>query len=76
MPLTCPAEELTGQVTRSTLELHGGRYLLAFRAQLPTPLAQRLALLLPSGVDLHPWQGAVNRSLLTFAFDYAKTTVH
>lgn len=76
IPLICPALDLTEPVTRSSLEIHGGRCLLALSPHLPVAIAQRLALLLPSGSERDPWQGPLNRSLLTFAFDYAKTTVH
>ena len=76
VPLLCPALELIGPITRTNLEIHGGRYLLGLHQQLPPALVQRLVLLLPAGADHNPWHGGVNRSLLTFAFDYAKTTIH
>jgi type III secretion system OrgA/MxiK family protein len=76
IPLDCPALELAQPVTSAGLEMHGAAYLLALRGQLPSALAERLPLLFEPATESKIWSGPLNRSLLTFAFDYAKTTQH
>jgi type III secretion system OrgA/MxiK family protein len=80
LPVPCPACPLNLPLTQPNLEMHGARYLFLLQPQLPDALAQRLALVFaPHEQGAH--QGhALNRSLLTFAFDfasdYAKNTSH
>lgn len=76
LPVACDPLELNGAVTKARLEAHGARYLMQLRQQLPEALGQRLPLLF-SRDESSAFQGmALNRSLLTFAFDYAKNTYH
>jgi type III secretion system OrgA/MxiK family protein len=76
LPIACNPVELAGAITDARLEAHGARYLIQLQQQLPQALAQRLPLLF-SRDESGPLQGmALDRSLLTFAFDYAKNTYH
>lgn len=74
LPIECPVIPLSAPLQPEQLELHGARYLLALCEQLPAALARRLPLVFAPGVADGVWQGHINRSLLTFAIDYAKTT--
>jgi len=76
LPVLCPACGIDMPVTRDKLELHGARYLAEIRSQLPPALAQRFSLMFKPDDHL-PLPGVVlNRSLLNFAFDYAKNSSH
>jgi len=76
LPIVCEPLELPGAITEARLEVHGARYLIQLQQQLPEALGQRLPLLFPRN-ESGPFQGMeLNRSLLTFAFDYAKNTYH
>jgi type III secretion system OrgA/MxiK family protein len=72
LPLACPAFELNEELTAENIRLHGARYIFLLKQHLPVALAQRLCLLFgpASGADMQI--AHLNRSLLTFAFDYAK----
>jgi len=76
LPVICPACGIEAPVTRDKLELHGARYLAELRSQLPSALGQRFSLMFQPESQ-HPLPGvALNRSLLNFAFDYAKNSTH
>jgi type III secretion system OrgA/MxiK family protein len=82
LPVPCPAYPSTfstgGTLSKSEIELVGARYLRQLQAQLPAALAQRLALVFSPEADndvdqsIPDW--SLNRSLLTFAFDYAQNS--
>lgn len=76
LPLACPPVPLTGPVTTESLRSHGARYLFLLQRQLPATLAQRLNLLFAPDVGESDKTAILNRSLLTFAFDYAKNFKH
>jgi len=74
LPIPCPALPSEVAVSSNGVELLGAQYLFQLQAQLPTPLAQRLPLLFASDLVETPLKLSLNRSLLTFAFDYAKNS--
>jgi type III secretion system OrgA/MxiK family protein len=76
LPISCPAFELTMPVTKSSLEMHGARYLFLLQQQLPAALRQRMQLIFESDKQTAYPGCTLNRSLLTFAFDYAKNSSH
>ena len=76
LPIACPAIELAVPLVKSRLAKHGGRYLFLLQKNLPIALGQRLPLFFESDLPVSPHGCTVNRSLLTFAFDYAKNSVH
>jgi len=76
LPIACPAVELTMPVTKSSLEMHGARYLFLLQQQLPAALGQRLHLVFEPDKQTNYLECTLNRSLLTFAFDYAKNSSH
>jgi type III secretion system OrgA/MxiK family protein len=74
LPIECPSVGLNVPVTKSHLEMHGARYLYILMRHLPLALGQRLPLMFGNG-EQSPHSGLVlNRTLLTFAFDYATNT--
>ena len=76
LPVACDPIPLNGPITRERLKEHGSRCLVQLQQNLPQALAQRLPLLF-APVGNGALQGVnLNRSLLTFAFDYAKNTSH
>jgi type III secretion system OrgA/MxiK family protein len=85
LPVPCPAYPPAPGVVleRDDIEQIGGRYLLQLQSYLPAALAQRLALMFAlekelnnESVDPALPELSLNRSLLTFAFDYAKNSNH
>lgn len=76
LPLACPPHELVGAVTEDSIRLHGARYIFLLKQQLPVALAQRLSLLFSPEAGDADNASVLNRSLLTFAFDYAKNIKH
>jgi len=76
LPVICPALPLHGPISQSAIEMHGARYLFQWQAQLPESLAQRLPLLFAPDNSVPCKDLVLNRSLLTFAFDYAKNFQH
>ncbi len=76
LPVFCPSLFLNGPMTRAALEMHGARYLFQWQRQLPESLAQRLPLLFAPDAGGPHESPVPNRSLLTFAFDYAKNSQH
>lgn len=81
LPIPCPAYPSTFSagtaLSRSEIELVGARYLYQLQPHLPAALAQRLALVFApesDNVDKSVPDLSLNRSLLTFAFDYAKNS--
>jgi type III secretion system OrgA/MxiK family protein len=79
LPLACPAMPLAGPLGAADadkIRQHGARYLFLLKQKLPAALAQRLTLMFAPEVG-EPDPGVIlNRSLLTFAFDYAKNIKH
>lgn len=74
LPIACPSLVLGAPISQGRLENHGARYLYLLRNNLPHALGQRLPLMF-SSVEQNAHQGIIlNRSLLTFAFDYAQNT--
>ena len=75
LPLPCPAIASDISVSTADIEQIGARYLSQLQAQLPPALAERLFLVFAPESDqivkLIP-DLSLNRSLLTFAFDYAQ----
>lgn len=72
LPALCPDCPLDLPITREKLELHGARYMAQLQAQLPQALGQRFSLMFaPELKSVYP-AITLNRSLLHFAFDYAK----
>jgi len=85
LPVPCPALPSAISVSKSDIELIGARYLSQLAPHLPAALAQRLPLVfapepgdkenLLSGLLYDPCVNSpINRSLITFAFDYAKNS--
>jgi len=77
LPLPCPATASDASVSTTDIEQIGARYLCQLQPQLPDALAQRLPLVFAPESDnadkLIP-DLSLNRSLITFAFDYAKNS--
>lgn len=77
LPVPCSATSSDASVSTSDIELIGARYLYQLQPQLPAALGQRLSLVFAPESDtadkLIP-DLSLNRSLLTFAFDYAKNS--
>jgi type III secretion system OrgA/MxiK family protein len=77
LPLPCPATASDLAVSTADIEQIGARYLYQLKPQLPAAIAERLPLVFAPESDtvdkLIP-DLSLNRSLLTFAFDYAKNT--
>ena len=76
LPIACPACSSDIRVADAQIELLGARYLYQLQANLPQALAQRLSLVFSADKDVAPLDLSLNRSLLTFAFDYAKNSRH
>jgi type III secretion system OrgA/MxiK family protein len=76
LPIACPAIELATPLVKSSLAVHGGRYLFLLKQNLPAALGQRLPLFFESDMAVEHHRCTLNRSLLTFAFDYAKNSIH
>lgn len=76
LPIACPACSSEIRVSSAQIELLGARYLYQLQENLPRALAQRLSLVFPADYDVMPINLSLNRSLLTFAFDYAKNSRH
>jgi type III secretion system OrgA/MxiK family protein len=76
LPLVCPSCDLDAELTKENIRQHGASYLYLLKPQLPVALAQRLSLLFAPSVRANMNAGILNRSLLTFAFDYAKNIKH
>jgi type III secretion system OrgA/MxiK family protein len=74
LPVACPSIPLDSLVDQFSLEMHGSRYVFLLAQHLPTALEQRLRLLFVT--EKAPHDCVLNRSLLTFAFDYAKNSIH
>ena len=76
LPIACPAEPVDLKINRNKLELLGARYLYQLHSQLPAALGQRLELMFAPDMRQPLNGGGLNRSLLNFAFDHAKITIH
>ena len=76
LPIACPICDLNMPVTKAGIELCGAHYLYLLRQHLPTALGQRLALLFPPEGSKVTEPMVLSRSLLTFAFDYAKNSAN
>ena len=76
LPLACSPCELNGEPTTEAIRQHGARYLFLLKQQLPVALAQRLGLLFAPQNGADSQAAILNRSLLTFAFDYAQNFKH
>lgn len=80
LPIPCPAYQSNMAVSKSDIVLFGARYLYQLQPHLPAAIAQRLPLLfapdaaLSASVSGDEPALTLNRSLLTFAFDYAKNS--
>lgn len=80
LPLPCPAYPSDVSVSTEDIERIGARYLYQLQPHLPAALAQRLPLLFAPETENTDNANALplslNRSLITFAFDYAKNSSH
>ena len=76
LPIACPSIPINVPISKSGLELHGARYLYLLREHMPVALGQRLPLMFSSDEKTEHHGVSLNRSLLTFGFDYAKNTSH
>lgn len=85
LPVPCPALPSAVSVSKSDIELIGARYLSQLSPHLPLAIAKRLPLvfapepgdkenLLSDLLSDSSVNSPINRSLLTFAFDYAKNS--
>jgi type III secretion system OrgA/MxiK family protein len=77
LPVPCPAYPSDASFSESDIELIGARYLYQQKPHLPAALAQRLSLVFApevENIDQTMPSLTFNRSLLTFAFDYAKNS--
>lgn len=78
LPLPCPAYPANTSFSPDDIELLGARYLYQLKPDLPEALAQRLPLSFAPESEVidnaNEAQPAIflNRSLITFAFDYAQ----
>jgi len=81
LPVPCPALPSDVSVSKSDIELIGARYLSQLTPHLPAALTQRLRLVFAPEFDNEDAllsdllvNSPINRSLFTFAFDYAKNS--
>lgn len=77
LPIPCSAYPSDASVAESDFEQIGARYLYQLQSSLPVALAHRLPLVFaPESDNMDKFISDVplNRSLLTFAFDYAKNS--
>jgi len=74
LPVACPACYLAEPVTKANIELCGAHYLYLLQQHLPSALGQRLKLMFSTEKQVVSESMVLNRSLLTFAFDYAKNS--
>lgn len=78
LPIPCSAYPSDVSVNESEFELIGARYLFQLQSSLPVAIARRLPLVFePLSDNLDRFISddvPLNRSLLTFAFDYAKNS--
>ena len=74
LPVSCPGIELSLPWSKENVTMHGAAAVLA--QTWPMALQQRLKLLFDPQTPAQLVGGTINRSLLSFAFDYAQNLTH